>query len=69
VKAPLVLWGPYLWASGATPRKADGLAWKPEDFANDGTHPATSGRQKVAEQLLKFFKTDATSKGWFVKAK
>jgi hypothetical protein len=66
VKAPLVLWGPYLWADGKTARKADGLTYVEEDFTGDGTHPAQTGRQKVAGILLKFFKTDATAKGWFV---
>lgn len=67
VKSPLVLWGPYLWADGATPRKADGLAYKREDLReNDGTHPSDSARQKVAELLLNFFKNDPTAKPWFV---
>src|SRR4030095_2123247 len=48
VRAPLLLWGPYLWADGATPRKADGLSYSPEDFGRDGTHPSPSGRDKVA---------------------
>lgn len=68
VKSPLLLWGPYLWADGRTARKADGLTYVEEDFTNDGTHPSPAGRQKVAAQLLKFFKTHATTKGWFVKA-
>jgi hypothetical protein len=67
VKSPLVLWGPYLWADGATPRKSDQLVWKPEDFGPDGTHPSTaSGRDKVARLLLGFFKGDAGAKGWFL---
>ena len=65
-KSPLLLWGPYLWASGANPNK-DGLAWLPEDFTSDYTHPGNSGRRKVAEPLLKFFKTDSLTKLWFVK--
>jgi hypothetical protein len=69
VKAPLLLWGPYLWADGKTARKSDGLTYQPEDFVRDGTHPSPSGRQKVAAQLLKFFKTDTTAKGWFVKGR
>ena len=66
VKAPLLLWGPYLWADGVKGRKIDDLIWKREDLAGDGTHPSQSGRQKVAEQLLKFMKTDATAKVWFL---
>jgi hypothetical protein len=67
VKAPLLLWGPYLWADGVTPRKGDGLVWERKDLAADGVHPSQSGRQKVADQLLKFFKTDANARTWFVK--
>jgi hypothetical protein len=67
VKAPLVLWGPYLWADGTTPRKTDGLVWERQDLAGDGTHPSDSGRQKVAEMLLHFFKDDALARTWFVK--
>jgi len=67
VKSPLLLWGPYLWADGVEPRKADGLVWKRQDLAGDGTHPSKSGRRKVAEMLLKFFKTDPNAHGWFLK--
>ncbi|MCX5676608.1 MAG: hypothetical protein NTX87_16530 [Planctomycetota bacterium] len=68
VKSPLVLWGPYLWGDGLVPRKADGLVWKREDLAGDGTHPSPgSGREKVARLLLEFVKTDATAKAWFSK--
>jgi hypothetical protein len=66
VKAPWLSWGPYLWANG-TAKRADGLSYEESDFAGDGTHPAASGQRKVAEQLLGFFKEDATAKGWFVK--
>ncbi len=65
VKSPLLLWGPYLWADGEKGRKIDGLVWKPEDLAGDGTHPSDSGRRKVAERLLDFVKTDSTASGWF----
>ncbi len=67
VKAPLLLWGPYLWADGTTPRKTDGLVWERRDLAGDGTHPSESGRRKVAEMLLKFFEEDPHAKTWFVK--
>jgi hypothetical protein len=66
VKSPLLLWGPYLWTDGEKGRKADDLVWRQDDTAPDGTHPGTTGRQKVAELLLRFMKTDATAKGWFI---
>ncbi len=67
VKSPLVLWGPYLWADGAKPRKADGLVWTKQDLSvRDGTHPANpDGTEKVAKMLLSFFKTDPYSNPWF----
>ena len=55
VKAPLLLWGPYLWADGVKPRKGDGLVWEREDLAGDGAHPsderAAEGRRPAAEVL------------------
>ena len=65
VHAPLLLWGPYLWADGQNPRKADQLTWQRNEFAKDGTHPNQLGCQKVAEQLLKFFTTDKFGKSVF----
>lgn len=67
VKAPLLLWGPYLWADGTTPRLADKLTYVRDDFAADGTHPSEAGREKVARQLLDFCKTDPLAKTWFVR--
>jgi hypothetical protein len=65
VNSPLLLWGPYLWADGVTPRKADGLVYERSDLAGDGTHPSDSGRRKVARQLLDFYKTDPLARTWF----
>jgi hypothetical protein len=65
VQAPLLLWGPYLWADGVKGRKADDLTWHREDLAGDGTHPSDGGQRKVAALLLSFFQTDPTAKGWF----
>ncbi|MEA3212726.1 MAG: hypothetical protein QOE70_5783 [Chthoniobacter sp.] len=67
VKSPLLLWGPYFWADGLTPRKSDGLIWEKKDLGNDGTHPSGSGCRKVAGMLLKFFETDSNARTWFVK--
>ncbi|MCA9193216.1 MAG: hypothetical protein KDB03_15700 [Planctomycetales bacterium] len=64
---PVLLWGPYFWADGLTPRESDELIWRREDFVNDGTHPSQSGRLKVAKMLLAFFKTDELARRWFVR--
>jgi hypothetical protein len=66
VRSPWIAWGPYLWADGTKGRKQDALVYLREDFAVDGTHPSDSGRRKVAQQLLGFFKTDATAAPWFL---
>lgn len=66
-RAPVLLWGPYLWADGVTPRKADKLVYTREDLAGDGTHPSQGGRVKVANVMLEFFKNDPLAKPWFAK--
>jgi hypothetical protein len=66
VKAPVALWGPYLWADGTSGRKLDQLAYIRADFTPDGTHPSPTGRQKVAQLLLDHFKTDPTARTWFL---
>ncbi len=65
VKAPLLLWGPYLWADGTTPRADDKLVYTRDDLARDGTHPSPSGREKVAKLLLEFCKGDELAAPWF----
>jgi PKD repeat protein len=65
VAAPLILWGPYLWAT-STPR-SDGFTWLSTDVSGDLTHPSVNGVQKVGEELLAFFKTDPTATPWFLK--
>jgi hypothetical protein len=64
IRSPWLSWGPYLWASG-TSGNPDGLRYEESDFADDGTHPSQTGRKKVAEALLEFFKADTTTRGWF----
>jgi len=66
VKAPWLSWGPYLWANGSTKRK-DGFSYAESDFANDGTHQSSSGQKKVGKLMLDFFKSDSTTKPWFVR--
>ena len=67
VRAPLLLWGPYLWADGTTPRKSDGLTWVRDDLGPDGTHPSPDmGRDKVGRLLLQFFKTSPYAGRWFL---
>jgi PKD repeat protein len=67
VVAPLILWGPYLWADGTVGR-SDGFVWLCSDLESDFTHPsATGGVPKVARQLLAFFKTHPTATPWFLR--
>ena len=65
VAGPWLGWGPYLWTNGTKGRR-DGLVWECGDTAADGTHPSSSGQQKVAELLLRFFRSDPTARGWFL---
>jgi hypothetical protein len=66
-RAPWLAWGPYLWADGMSPR-GDGLIWECSDFQSDGTHPSNSGRLKVAQLLLSFFRTDPTAQRWYLQS-
>ena len=66
VKAPWIDWGLYDWANGLLAR-SDGLVWTCQDLESDGTHPSSAyGREKDANMLLNFFKTDDTTAPWFV---
>ena len=64
IRGPWIGWGPYLWTDGEKGR-VDGLTWTCPDVRQDGMHPSPAGSAKVARALLRFFKTDPTSKGWF----
>lgn len=66
VRAPLLLWGPYLWADGLGGRKFDDLVWARDDFTEEGTHLNPPGARKVARLLLAFMKTDRTARTWFL---
>lgn len=65
VKSPWLSWGPYLWANGTTPR-ADGFRYEVADAAADGTHESAAGQSKVGKLMLDFFRTDATTRPWFL---
>lgn len=65
VVAPLIIWGPYDWTNGLLGRK-DGLVWSCQDSSKDGTHPATTGKIKVASYLLNYFKTDTSTTSWYL---
>ena len=63
--APVLLWGPYLWANGMTPR-TDSTFWSRLDFEPDGVHPSQLGEAKAAGMLLEFFKSMPYTKCWFI---
>jgi hypothetical protein len=67
VRAPWIVWGPYLWADGLKGRTDGLVVWKREDLGPDGTHPSMLGREKVARLLMDFLKMDLTSRPWFVR--
>lgn len=65
VRAPLLVWGPYLWADGVRPRKTDQLVWLRDDLVGDGVHPSTSGRDKVAGLLLDYCRQSPLASPWY----
>jgi hypothetical protein len=63
--APWMSWGSYDWANGLVGR-SDGLIWACTDY-KDGVHPSQpQGREKDANLLLNFMKTDDTARLWFL---
>jgi hypothetical protein len=67
VKAPWMSWGPYIWANGEKPR-GDGFRYVLADFMEtDQMHESPAGQIKVGNQMLQFFRTDTTTRTWFVK--
>jgi len=64
VVAPVLLWGPYLWANGLVPR-SDGLVWERTDFEADGIHPSEQGERKVAGLLTRFLKRSPIAQRWY----
>lgn len=67
VKAPWLSWAAYLWTNGKTPR-SDGLSFELDDFQEkDRMHESPAGQRKVGRQLVQFFKSDPTTKRWFLR--
>jgi len=63
--APVLVWGPYLWADGTTPN-SQGLSWDCDDVvAKDGVHPADGAKEKITTKLLEYLKTSDFSRSWF----
>lgn len=65
LKGPWIGWGPYVWTDG-TRGRSDGLTWTCDDVRKDGTQPSQAGAAKVARLLLDFFKSDPTTRSWFL---
>ena len=65
--APILAWGPPLWADGNNPNEYNGLSRNCEtEFTPDGGgyHMTALGKDKVGDILLDFFRSDTLSKGW-----
>lgn len=61
--APVIAWGPYLWANGVTPR-SDGLMYVRGDYLPDGVHPSLGGRAKIAELMIEWL-YEPSQWSWF----
>ena len=45
---------------------AEALGLEPGDFAKDGTHHSPNGQDKLGRLLIEFFRSDVTTRPWFV---
>jgi acetyl esterase/lipase/HEAT repeat protein len=63
-KTPLLAWATYFWTDADQPRH-DGYRWTPADVAKDGVHLSDSGRPRIAQELLGFWRTDLFARSWF----
>ncbi len=62
-----ILWGPYLWADGQTPRAVDGLTWNPGDYLPGGIHETPAGQAKYSGVIYSFLTHDVTASRWFLR--
>jgi hypothetical protein len=58
--APLLQWGPYLWANGSTPN-GQGTTWLLADYEPDHLHPSSSGEAKVGNLMVAHFDADPSA--------
>lgn len=63
VEAPVVLWGPYLWAFGDMPR-LDGFSTPRSYFGPDGVHATRLGEERIADQYEVFLAGSASAQAW-----
>jgi hypothetical protein len=63
VEAPVVVWGPYLWAFGDMPR-LDGFSTPRPYFGPDGVHASRLGEERIADQYLVFLAGSASAQTW-----
>lgn len=64
VLAPVVLWGPYVWAQ-ASPRMSDGFYWSCMDTWSDCIH-GVGGSDRIVSFSLDFFSRHPASALWFM---
>lgn len=65
--APLAAWATYFWTDGDK-RRTDGYRWTRDDVVADGVHLSEVGRQRVACELLDFWRNDPFARTWFAAA-
>lgn len=61
---PLIAWGTYFWTEADKPRN-DGYQWTPDMNVADGIHLTDAGMNRVAGELLAFWRTDSFARMWF----
>ncbi len=60
-------WVPKLSANG-TKKRSDGFSYEQSDISPvDGTHESPQGQEKIGRLFLQFFRTDATTRVWFIR--
>lgn len=63
VEAPVLLWGPYLWAFGDAPR-SDGFSTPRAYFGPDGVHASRLGEERIADEYMELLTTAPSAQTW-----